>query len=113
MSATDGPMVPSISGRLLDLLEPSSETVIDRFAVPLMCASLLPGAYRREIMAGRPGTQPSRPQQRSKEGFTQRAPRTTEGPSRQKKCASREAPFCLSQCFSVVLGALRVNPSLL
>src|SRR5580692_11693702 len=42
MSATDGPIVPSISGRLLDLFDPSSETVMDRLAEPLIRMSLLP-----------------------------------------------------------------------
>jgi hypothetical protein len=41
--------VPSISGRLLDLLDPSSETVMDRLAEALMRISLLPwrGCARR------------------------------------------------------------------
>src|SRR5690348_4528674 len=42
MSATGGPIVASISGRLADLLEPSIVTVTDRFAEPLMCVFLLP-----------------------------------------------------------------------
>src|SRR6516165_9491628 len=41
MSATGGPIVPSISGRVLDLFEPSSVTVMDRLAEPLMRVSLL------------------------------------------------------------------------
>src|SRR5271157_1813372 len=73
MSATAGPMVPSISGRLLDLLVPSSVTVMDRLAEPLMRVSLLPkrapcpqlgacrlGGARDKIMADCRPTQPSR-----------------------------------------------------
>src|SRR5262249_13678868 len=71
MSATAGPIVPSISGRLLDLLEPSTVTVTDRLAEPLMGESLvcLSEAGCRafaglcEPMADRGGTQPSRSQQ--------------------------------------------------
>src|SRR6476646_907684 len=75
MSATAGPIVPSISGRLLDLFDPSSETVMDRLAEPLMRMFLLPmGVTNRQapatpggacckIMADCHRTQPSRSQQ--------------------------------------------------
>ncbi len=36
MSATAGPSVPSNSGNVLDLLDPSGVTVMDRLADPLM-----------------------------------------------------------------------------
>src|ERR1700761_6264798 len=72
MSATAGPIVPSISGRLLVLLEPSSDTVTDRLAEPLMRVFLslarrllavkrLPLAWRLcETMADSRRAQPSR-----------------------------------------------------